>query len=38
MTLKEGDEVLYGRYSGDEITVDGRDYLILREGDVFAVL
>jgi chaperonin GroES len=37
MTLKEGNQVLYGKYSGDEITVDGKDYLIMRESDVLAV-
>lgn len=38
MTLKIGDEVLYGKYSGTEVTVDGTDYLIVREGDVLAIL
>jgi chaperonin GroES len=38
MTLKKGDKVLYGKYSGTEITVDGEDYLILRESDVLAVI
>lgn len=38
MTLKKGDVVLYGKYSGTEISVDGSDYLILRESDVLAVL
>ena len=38
MTLKKGDKVLYGKYSGTEITVDGEDYLILRERDVLAVI
>jgi chaperonin GroES len=37
MTLKEGNEVLYGKYSGAEVTVDGKDYLIMRESDVLAV-
>ena len=37
MTLKEGNKLLYGKYSGAEITVDGKDYLILRESDVLAV-
>jgi chaperonin GroES len=38
LTLKVGDTVLYGKYSGTEITVDGDDFLIMREGDVFAVV
>ena len=38
MTLKEGDKVLYGKYSGTEVTVDGTDYLIVRESDVLAIL
>ncbi len=36
--VKKGDVVLYGKYSGTEVTVDGNDYLILREGDVLAIL
>ncbi|MCK6600968.1 MAG: co-chaperone GroES [Bacteroidetes bacterium] len=38
MQLKVGDRVLYGKYSGTEITVDGTDLLIMRESDVFAIL
>jgi len=38
VTLKKGDKVLYGKYSGTEVSVDGTDYLILRESDVLAVL
>jgi chaperonin GroES len=38
MTVKVGDSVLYGKYAGTEITVDGKDYLIMREADIFAVL
>jgi chaperonin GroES len=38
MELKVGDKVLYGKYSGTEVTVDGEQYLILRESDVLAVL
>ncbi|MBN1760906.1 MAG: co-chaperone GroES [Chitinispirillaceae bacterium] len=37
MTLKKGDKVLYGKYSGTEVNVEGTDYLILRESDVLAV-
>ena len=38
MELKVGNKVLYGKYSGTEVTVDGEQYLILRESDVLAVL
>jgi chaperonin GroES len=38
MTLKKGDKVLYGKYSGTEVTVDGEDLLIMRESDVLAVI
>jgi len=38
MTLKVGDKILYGKYSGSEVTVDGTDYLIMRESDVLAIL
>jgi len=37
MSLKVGDRVFYGKYSGTEIEVDGEDYVILRESDVLAV-
>ena len=36
--VKKGDIVLYGKYSGTEVNVDGNDYLILRESDVLAIL
>ncbi|MFO7587686.1 MAG: co-chaperone GroES [Gemmatimonadota bacterium] len=36
--LKTGDRVLYGKYSGTEVTVDGNEYLIVKESDVLAVL
>ena len=36
--VKVGDRVLYGKYSGTETTIDGQEYLILREADIFAVL
>ena len=36
--VKAGDKVLYGKYSGTEVTVDGESYLILRESDVLAIL
>ena len=38
MSLKNGDKVLYGKYSGTEISVEGDDYLIMRESDVLAVI
>lgn len=38
MTVKEGDTVLYGKYSGTEITIEGKDLLIMRESDIFAVI
>ncbi|WP_222621552.1 co-chaperone GroES [Pontibacter cellulosilyticus] len=36
--VKVGDQVLYGKYAGTEISVDGSDYLIMRESDILAVL
>ena len=36
--LSVGDRVLYGKYSGTEVTVDGNEYLIIKEGDVLAVI
>ncbi|MBW6490040.1 MAG: co-chaperone GroES [Lentimicrobium sp.] len=38
MTVKIGDLVLYGKYSGTEITIDGNDYLIMRESDIVAII
>jgi chaperonin GroES len=38
MELKVGDKVLYGKYSGTEVTLDDNQYLILREADVLAVI
>lgn len=38
MDVKVGDKVLYGKYSGTEVTLDGQQYLILRESDVLAVI
>lgn len=38
MEVKKGDRVLYGKYSGTEVTVDGVDYLIMRESDILAIL
>ncbi len=36
--VSAGDRVLYGKYSGSEVTVDGEDYLILRESDILAIV
>ncbi len=38
MTVKKGDSVLYGKYSGTEITVDGEELLIMRESDIYAII
>jgi chaperonin GroES len=38
MEVKTGDRVLYGKYSGSEVTIDNEQYLILRESDVLAVI
>src|SRR5690242_220827 len=38
MSVKQGDKVLYGKYSGTEITLDNEQFLILRESDVLAVV
>ena len=38
MTVKVGDNVLYGKYAGTELKFEGKDYLIMRESDIYAVL
>lgn len=38
LTVKAGDEVLYGKYSGTEINYDGKDYLIMKESDIYAIV
>ena len=38
MTVKKGDKVLYGKYSGSEVTFDGVEYVIMRESDILAIL
>ena len=38
MEVKKGQKVLYGKYSGTEVTIDGDDYLILRESDILAIV
>lgn len=38
MEVKVGDKVLYGKYSGTEVTINGEEYLIMRESDIFGIL
>lgn len=38
MTVKVGDQVLYGKYSGTEINIEGEDYLIMKESDIYAII
>lgn len=38
ITVKEGDTVLYGKYAGTEITYEGKEYLIMRESDIYAII
>ncbi len=38
VTVKEGDTVLYGQYAGNEIKIDGNDYLIMRSSDIFGTI
>ena len=38
MTVKVGDTVLYGKYSGSELKLDGRDYLMMGEDDILAII
>jgi chaperonin GroES len=38
MEVKAGDQVLYGKYSGTEVTIDGDELLIMRESDIFAIM
>ena len=38
MSVKKGDEIFYGKYSGTEIKADGEDYVILRESDILAIV
>ncbi|MFM7032394.1 MAG: co-chaperone GroES, partial [Bacteroidota bacterium] len=38
MTVKPGQTILYGKYSGTEVQIDGKDYLIMRESDIMAIL
>lgn len=38
VTVKVGDHVLYGKYAGTEITIDGKEYLIMRNSDIFGII
>jgi chaperonin GroES len=38
LTVKVGDTVLYGKYAGTELVLEGREYLIMREADIFAII
>ena len=38
ITVKVGDEVLYGKYAGTEITYEGKEYIIMRESDIYAII
>ena len=38
LEVKVGDKVLYGKYSGTEVTIDGEEYLIMRESDVYVII
>ncbi len=38
MEVKVGDQVLYGKYTGTEVTVEGETYLIMRQSDIFAII
>ena len=38
MEVKVGDIVLYGKYAGSELSIDGKDYLIMRQSDILAII
>ena len=38
LQVKVGNKILYGKYSGTEVTIDGKNYLIMRESDIFAII
>ena len=38
MEVKVGDQVLYGKYAGTEISIDGKDYLIMKQNDILAII
>lgn len=38
LEVKKGDRVLYGKYSGTEVSIEGQEYLIMRESDIYAII
>ena len=38
MEVKVGDQVLYGKYAGTEVSIDGKDYLIMKQSDILAII
>jgi len=38
LTVKVGDKVVYGKFAGQEFPIDGKDYLVMRESDIFVIL
>ena len=38
MNVKSGDKILYGKYSGTEVSIEGEDYLIMRESDIYGIV
>ncbi|MCZ7604152.1 MAG: co-chaperone GroES [Melioribacteraceae bacterium] len=38
MSVKKGDKVLYGKYSGTEVNIEGEEYLIMRESDIYGIV
>jgi chaperonin GroES len=38
MDVKKGDRILFGKYSGNDVTVDGKEYIIMREDDILGIL
>ena len=38
MSVKDGDKILYGKYSGTEVNISGTDYIIMRESDILAIM
>jgi chaperonin GroES len=38
MQVKKGDRILYGKYTGTEVSIEGEEYLIMRESDIFAIV
>ena len=38
LSVKVGDHVLYGKYGGTEITIEGKEYMIMRESDIYAII